>query len=387
MVDSMASIRILLADDNVTNQKLVQLLLKQAGIMVDTADNGKEAVQMVDQYPYDLILMDLEMPEMTGYEAACHIRNNPCYAELPIIAMTAHPITDIHQRCQEMGMNDHLAKPIHRARLFHILSHYIESIKPPELVEKQEHYGVEIPEIPGLDLAEGLQRTGGDRQLFSELLVQFRLELLPAMEALKEAVRDANTKRAAQVVHTIKGSAGNLGMKPVQQAALRLEHELKRGVEQIEDAVLMRFYTVIEAMLTALENILPSEESVQKELSQKELSQKEWSQKKWPQKKWPQKKWPQKEWPQKKSADNVALPEGEGVVNSAEIAPLLMVLANLLKQSDSRSELAFDALQGRMRVYQDRTGLQELGRQIAEFDFKNALNGVAHIAKKLEITL
>ena len=107
------SLHILLAEDNLINRKLAQTLLERAGHQVTTAKNGKTAVELLEEQDFDLVFMDVQMPEMDGFGATGLIRANPKWTKLPIIAMTAHAMKGDRERCLEAGMNDYVSKPLH----------------------------------------------------------------------------------------------------------------------------------------------------------------------------------------------------------------------------------------------------------------------------------
>jgi len=129
--DMKHSVNILLAEDNPVNQKLAKLMLTRAGYKVDVANDGKDAIEQYTTAPerFDVILMDIEMPEMDGFEATRVIRQKG-FATVPIIAMTAHAMKGDREKCLEAGMNDYITKPIKRELVFEILEKYLFRKKP-----------------------------------------------------------------------------------------------------------------------------------------------------------------------------------------------------------------------------------------------------------------
>jgi two-component system sensor histidine kinase/response regulator len=221
-------VRILLVEDNEINQQIATELLEGAGAQVRVAANGRLAVEALEQAsePFQIVLMDLQMPEMDGHQATTKIRAQARWKDLPIIAMTAHATQEERQRCLEIGMNDHVTKPIEPAILFTTLAKYVQP--PPPRID------LGLPEISGLDTADGLMRLGGNQALYLKLLRQFfEGERSAAREIL--ALLNANDPGTAERrAHTIKGVAGNLGAKQVQEAAGKLEKAIATNVERTQ---------------------------------------------------------------------------------------------------------------------------------------------------------
>ncbi|MBU3914589.1 response regulator [bacterium] len=135
--DNLKGTRILLAEDNLTNQEIAVAVLEGAGIVVEIANNGKEAVDMVYRKEYDAVLMDMQMPEMDGYEATKEIRKDPRFASLPIIAMTAHAMKGDEEKCMEVGMNAYVTKPINQVLLLKTLSEKLTITNELSVPEKE----------------------------------------------------------------------------------------------------------------------------------------------------------------------------------------------------------------------------------------------------------
>ena len=232
--------RILLAEDNDINQQIAVELLQGVGATIDVANNGREAWEALskthDQAPYDLVLMDVQMPEMDGYQATAKIRSDPRFEKLPIIAMTAHATVEERQRCLDAGMNDHVAKPIDPSALYATLARYVRGsavrTAPAASTEHptQSARGKSSPEfdaVEGLDAADGLRRVGGNTKLFHSLLKQFIEGQSEAADRIAESLRAGERKVAERLAHTVKGVAGNIGAKAVQAAAADLEKALR----------------------------------------------------------------------------------------------------------------------------------------------------------------
>ena len=240
--------RILLAEDNDINQQIAKELLEGAGATVKVAINGREAVDCLICEPaaYDLVLMDLQMPEMDGYQATAKIRSETRFVKLPIIAMTAHATIEEKQKCLAAGMNDHVAKPIDPRALFETAGRFYKPVRQAlsssdgqTLTEKRAgEDGDDLPFIPGLDTRDGLSRVAGNRILYLKLLRQFGEEQGQTVGGISAALEHGDTILAERLAHTLKGVAGNIGAKAVQVAAGDLEKLIhnRAGPVEVESA-------------------------------------------------------------------------------------------------------------------------------------------------------
>ena len=246
--------RILLTEDNEINQQIAIELLEGAGATVDVANNGREAVDILFQGssppPYDVVLMDLQMPEMDGYQATTRIRGDSRFAKLPIIAMTAHATVEERNRCLAAGMNDHISKPIHPNILFDTVARYYrpataDRLAPPIETEATASVATSppdshapavsaqadaVPVVEGLDTADGLMRVAGNKNLYLKLLRQFVASEQDAPSRIRERLASQDRATAERMAHTIKGVAGNLGAGAVQSAAADLERAVSEGI-------------------------------------------------------------------------------------------------------------------------------------------------------------
>ncbi|WP_374663355.1 response regulator [Ramlibacter sp.] len=225
-------LRVLLVEDNEINQQVAAELLEGAGITVDIAHHGGQAVQrLVDERrDYDLVLMDLQMPEMDGFQATARIRAEPRLAALPIIAMTAHATLEERQRCLAAGMVDHVSKPIDPALLFAALArHHQPVMQQPAQEQAKEPPTPEedrLSRIQGLDVRGALARLAGNRPLYAKLLGQFVRQPTTADE-IAQALDRGDWPSAEHLAHTVRGVAANLGAVRVQAAAGALEQALR----------------------------------------------------------------------------------------------------------------------------------------------------------------
>jgi polar amino acid transport system substrate-binding protein len=217
----------------VINQQVAQELLEGMGVMVHTVNNGRQAINALNQNSYDLVLMDLQMPEMDGYEATRRIRADDKYKTLPLIAMTAHAMADEREACLAAGMNEHIPKPIDPANLYKVISQWLKPAidnTTDKIQPRPNQDSVELPEqLPGIDLNWGLERVGGNRQLYSNLLVEFATNHGGDMERLDSDLQRGEIDEARRTLHTLEGISGNIGAHSLQEASKHLQMNLADG--------------------------------------------------------------------------------------------------------------------------------------------------------------
>jgi len=250
--------RVLLVEDNDINQQVATEFLEHAGMVVTIAANGLEAVNAVMQTAYDLVFMDLQMPKMDGYEASQEIRKDARFTDMPIIAMTAHAISGVKEKCLAAGMNGHLSKPINPPELTAAL---VKWIKPqaknnfiktgpapqPDSISLAQHeikHTQDLPErMPGLDIITALKRLGGNRKLLKKLLIRFADDYSDIAETLEKALDSGDIEYIRRTAHTIKGVAGNIGADDLFEAARELEAASASG--RPDDDTLNQFKIVL----------------------------------------------------------------------------------------------------------------------------------------------
>ncbi|HEX6834196.1 MAG TPA: response regulator, partial [Rudaea sp.] len=219
--------RVLLADDHAIHQQLVGEILREAGVQVHIVEDGEAAVRKVDAARYDAVLMDIQMPALDGYAATACIRRNPRHRRLPIIAMTAHAALGFREQCLVAGMDDYITKPIEPDKLFATLARWTGFVPPRPA--KSAHADLDLPaELPGIDIGSLLVRVNGNRGLIRRLLTTFATHYERTAQDLAAALAQADWKIAAQLTHTMTGSAGNLSATRLAQAAAELERAIRR---------------------------------------------------------------------------------------------------------------------------------------------------------------
>jgi CheY-like chemotaxis protein/HPt (histidine-containing phosphotransfer) domain-containing protein len=215
-------LRVLLAEDSVVNQKLAVYLLEKWGHRVTVVNNGREAVERVQAEPFDLVLMDVQMPEMDGLEATGILRKQEAGTSrhVPIVAMTAHAMVGDRERCLEAGMDDYLSKPIRARELLAVIEQVIAGVPKPT---DGDH------ETSAVDWAAALERLQGDRELLEELVGVIRQEGPKLLADVREAIQRGDAPALKLSAHTLKGSLANFAAADAAEAARRLEMIGKQG--------------------------------------------------------------------------------------------------------------------------------------------------------------
>jgi PAS domain S-box-containing protein len=260
---------ILLVEDNELNQEVAKALLREEGFFVDVATDGSQAIEMVRQTHYDLVLMDMHMPIMDGVTATRELRRDPRFASLPIVAMTANVMENDRQLCLEAGMNDHVAKPIEPEQLLAALIRWIPPRKQAAVTPAPLRAGVPQDlsagalEIEGLNVGEGLRRMLGKRDLYEQLLRKFVQTQPATMERLRDAVAGKDRQQIELFAHTMKGVAGNIAATGLQRQAAELEGAARKGApcEQMM-AIFERMLGPFADLVENIDRALPAEGTV-----------------------------------------------------------------------------------------------------------------------------
>jgi signal transduction histidine kinase/CheY-like chemotaxis protein/CHASE3 domain sensor protein len=263
----LAGARILLVEDNEINQQIAVELLEGVGAAVQVAANGRVAVEVLSNGPqpppFDMVLMDLQIPEMDGYQATRKLRSEPRFSELPIVAMTAHATLEERQRCLAAGMNDHLSKPIDPRVLFETVGRFYQPKRSadfsPQPTVSVPSPSAALPPITHLDTADGLTRVAGNHALYQKLLRQFSDQASTVTGQLTNALDQGYTALAERLAHTLKGVAGNIGAKPVQAAAGAVEKLIREGAAApAVKAAITEVAGVLSPLLGDLQRHLPA---------------------------------------------------------------------------------------------------------------------------------
>lgn len=259
--------KILLVEDNSINQEIANELLGQVGVNISIANNGSEAVAMVEENKYDIILMDCQMPIMDGYEATRTIREMKQFADLPIVAMTANAMQGDRDKCLEAGMNDYVSKPINPRDLYSTLIKWLpekeaqgEGVNhPPDGGDESE--ADEFSNIIGINVKEGLGRVNGNKKLYHKLLTKFYQDNLNIESELQKILEDGDFELAARMAHTIKGVSATIGVDKIADASEVIETDLRQGKKQISEKAFAAFSEALNEVLESLKETIVENES------------------------------------------------------------------------------------------------------------------------------
>jgi len=338
-------VRVLLVEDNEVNQQVARELLESEGANVIIAHHGAEAVKLLTQGtqpPFDVVLMDLQMPEMDGLTATRLLRAAPRLQHLPIIAMTAHAMAEEVQRCLEAGMNDHVAKPIDPGTFFATLARWTRAQHREEtgVASRAEGQGSELtlPEIAGVDVAGGLRRIAGNKRLYHDLLTQFVAKHESVGDRIDEALAIGDSEQAKRFAHSLKGAAGNLGMNHIFHVAEILERSIGHSQGGVED-LLKELKSAMGRQIRALKAALPVAR-----------------------------------------ADGPR-PSPASPAGAAETLMAMTRLKELLEASDADASEAYVSLANLLRSRVDASRLQTLGDAVDRFDFESALSQLNEVAE------
>jgi CheY-like chemotaxis protein len=217
-------LRILLAEDNAVNQKIVVNMLEKRGHAVRVACDGRAALHALSEHgepPFDLILMDVQMPNMDGLEATAHIRKREKATgrHIPIIALTAHAMKGDREACLNAGMDAYVSKPLKAGELFSVIEKLKEaetqpfSSVAPSIVEKESIFNTE----------EALERVGGDMDFFREVIGLFSEDYPKTMAEIRKAIIEGDAAGLNRAAHFLKGSVANFGARSAYETAFKLE--------------------------------------------------------------------------------------------------------------------------------------------------------------------
>jgi len=339
--------RVLVVEDNEINQQVAREILEQAGLIVDVACNGQDAIDAVNTGSYDTVLMDIQMPVMDGYEATAYIRKDPYFKHLPIIAMTAGAMAGDKEKALAAGMDDFVTKPIDTQQLFAVLSKHIEPRTPKALnIDNNESTSGQtpklyLPEVSDLDLDVALGRLNGNRDLYLKILASFARDYAEVHKEIRRELEAGLLEKAGARVHAFKGVAGNIGATKVFQQAQALDEAIK--YKRIEDA-----FGHLKALSESLPPLAASLAELQAE-------------------------------PQVKEVQTVSYAPGD----VQQVHRTIEKLDGLLIQNDIEARDLLEKLKERFIHPEQKKYIQQIGRQLSEFDFDAARKTLAGLQQVL----
>jgi PAS domain S-box-containing protein len=258
-LDAIRGARVLLVEDNEINRQIAVEILEQESFDVTVAENGREAVEKVKgaSHPFDVVLMDLQMPVMDGYEAAVTLRKDKAHRDLPILAMTADAMSGVREKVIASGMNDYVTKPIDLNLLFAALVRWVPPLRwrakreGPTVTGEDE---TAFPSLEGVDVEDGLRRVGGNGKLYRSILLKFAGSQATVLEEIRKGLGSLPSEDVVRLAHTLKGVAGNIGARDLETAAREVESALRENrpdaKERIADAE-----PLLREVLTAIESV------------------------------------------------------------------------------------------------------------------------------------
>jgi CheY-like chemotaxis protein len=294
--------------------------------------------------------MDIQMPVMDGYTATRMLREQPRFAGLPVLAMTANAMVEDMEEAEAAGMNAHIAKPIDPQDL---LAKLIKWIKPAErtiLPERDTGTSPNIPpsddlpdSLPGIDIVTGLQRVGGNRKLFRKLLAEFYLDHGNDIAAIRDALASGDMELAQRLAHTIKGVAATIGAEELHLRAKSLEAAIKGSHDENYPDLIVQLGAVMQPLLQGLSAIASAGET---------------------------------------SVRETAISES---VDKDQLAPLLDTLGEMFADMDPDAEEKVTELAAQLGAQVDRQLLKTLMRQVSSFEFEEAAESLALLKQSLSL--
>lgn len=258
----LAGRKILVVEDNSINQQIAREFLESWGIIVTTAEDGQQAVTMIQQHHFDLVLMDIQMPVLDGLKATKEIRQWERQQQikgrkisLPIIAMTAFAMSGDKEKSLAAGMTDHLTKPLEPNDVLSVLLKSMPDqkqydfscnhLQPPTV-------SAELPDhIDGIDKEMAMRRLAGNTGLYRSLLIQFASDYRQIIPLIGRHIKEGQLQEGAKLVHTLKGVAGNIGALELVQVAITLDEELRKNGTHA-----MGYFKVLEEKMVQIQESL-----------------------------------------------------------------------------------------------------------------------------------
>ncbi len=352
MAQSLQGTKVLVVDDNQINQEVAQGILELVNVKVDLASNGQEAIKALQKNVYDVVLMDIQMPVMDGFEATQKIRNSKAkYHDSIIIAMTAHAMEEDYEKSIQAGMNDHITKPIDPEILYATLRKWI---KPSghEIVNKKltpkSKPDQAFPELEGINTSAGIKRMGGDQARYQKLLVMFMTNHADIISELESAFKENDFKTTKLLAHTLKGVAGNIGADQLQVDSKSLEDTIKDADEVQIKKQLLKLKKSMDIVLSSISDLN-----------------------------------------RKHSEQIISINEEEKTIDSKDLISIFKELMKYLNDSDTQAQETFNQLTSKIKNTNlgSHELIQPIERLIDAYNFETALEKLTKLAGLWEIPL
>ncbi len=252
-------VKILVVEDNLLNRQVIVEILQNRGASVTVAENGRVALNKLEQEIFDMVLMDLQMPEMDGFEATHRIKAIPDYRALPIVVMSAAVMPEERARCRIAGADDFVAKPVDPSDLERVLVKWLKRLNVKEASGRVNSgpgfttSTVELPDLPGFDIDRALRMVDGNAVLLRRLLIDFADEHSNSPAQFDRLMQEQRYDEVAAMLHTIKGLAGHLGADPLSRAAASLEQVIhSRPNSDLYRSLIEQLQQTVDAITNAL---------------------------------------------------------------------------------------------------------------------------------------
>ena len=258
--------QILVVEDNEINQQVAQEMLEQAGFLVDLANHGQHALDMLEDKAYDCVLMDVQMPVMDGFTATREIRRHRRFSQLPVLAMTANATEEDREKSLAAGMNDHIPKPIDPRVLLGALLRWVgtsdtEADASPPQAASMEAANEELPDLYGIDSRVAVERLGGNVALYRKLVSKFAANNAGTLTAIADALSQGERETAIRHAHTLKGIGGTIGAKALQLLAAELEGALQDTRSEPDPELLQRMQQELDRVIASIKSAQDDEET------------------------------------------------------------------------------------------------------------------------------
>jgi two-component system, sensor histidine kinase and response regulator len=351
-LDQLRGKQALLVEDNEINQLVATEMLKSMGLKTFVAESGDAALRLIAEKNFDVVLMDIQMPGMDGYETTARIRSDSRFTpkKLPIIAMTAHAFAEDRARALEAGLNDYISKPVDINQLASTLVRWLaphpESTNSNLKKVEPEKANLPTEIVSQLDTQSALRRLGNDQKLYRRLLGLFREEKADLTRELHQALQENNLVLARRLAHTLTGTAASIGAVALSDTARQLELAIVAEEQNLFDEYLLQIEANLNPVLSALANLEQEQRSA----------------------------------PIQSSGVNLA----ESITR---LTPYINHLAQLLLESDAQAVVVMETMMELTIDAKLQEDLQAIENTVHRYDFGLAHMELQLLAQKWQITL